>query len=149
LKKIERVEVSGSNSNVNSNNTLYSSKKEGLDDQAIKEEEEKKEVEGDDEKSVAEKTEGGEGYTKDLNNVDINIDTIENMIKNISIDVNSSNSNVDLSTSTLHHQEKIPHYEWINRVVTKSSAYFYSDSPSKLTQWIKAIEESPCFQITK
>jgi len=118
LKKIEQVEISGSNSNVNSNNTLYSSKKEGLDEQPIKEEVneekaegeegEKKEEEGE-EKSVGEKTEGGEGYNKDLNKVDINIDTIENMIKNISIDVNNSNSNVELSTSTLHHQEKKKH----------------------------------------
>ena len=125
LKKIEQVEISGSNSNVNSNNTLYSSKKEGLDEQPIKEEVneekaegeegEKKEEEGEkkeeegEEKSVGEKTEGGEGYNKDLNKVDINIDTIENMIKNISIDVNNSNSNVELSTSTLHHQEKKKH----------------------------------------
>jgi hypothetical protein len=80
-----------------------------------------------------------------LDNVAINLDTIENMIKNME----DHNNDVGTSNNTLHQQEMIPHYEWINRVVTKSTAYFYTDSPSKLTQWMKIIEESPCFQISK
>jgi len=135
LKKIEKVEVGGSSSNVNSNNTLYSSKDNT--EEGEKKEEEESPIEKD------------ETFNSSLDNVGVNMDTIENMIKDISIDVNKDSSNVNLSNNTLHQQEKIPHYEWINRVVTKSSAYFYSDSPSKLTQWIKVIEESPCFQISK
>eukprot|EP00833_Pecoramyces_ruminatium_P015268 jgi/Orpsp1_1/1189300/evm.model.d7180000070960.1 len=153
LKKeiVPSQEISNSESNINSNNTLYSSKREGLDDE--KKEEEGKEnaipsievqdgdaEEANDSSNLAE--EKKDETLNSLDNVALNMDTIENMIKNISVDVNTSNN-------TLHQQEKIPHYEWINRVVTKSYAYFYTDSPSKLNQWMKMIEDSPCFQIEK
>jgi len=160
LKKKEQIEVDTSHSNINSNNTLYSSKKEELNE--IVEEKEEKDVEEssviikedveEDQPKVESTGEKKEGEAvNSLDNVAINIDTIENMIKNISIDVNSTPSEATNSNNTLHQQqcEKIPHYEWINRVVTKSTASFYADSAPKMSQWIKAIEESPCFQITK
>jgi len=141
LKKIEQIYVEGSTSNVNSNNTLYSNNKDEEEEGDEKKEEEEEEKETPIKKD--------ETYSNSLDNVGVNIDTIEHMIKNISIDINKDKSDVNFSNNTLHQQERIPHYEWINRVVTKSSAYFYTDSPSKLTQWINAIEGSPCFQISK
>jgi hypothetical protein len=161
LRKEE--EVGGHNtrtqnqSNINSNNTLYSSKHDGINDKEKKEkeeEEEKKKKEAEEEEKEEEKLNiSASGITDDkkdetlnsLDNVAINLDTIENMIKNME----DHNNDVGTSNNTLHQQEMIPHYEWINRVVTKSTAYFYTDSPSKLTQWMKIIEESPCFQISK
>jgi len=159
--------ASGSNSNVNSNNTLYSSKKEGLEEatseeKVVKEENEEQQEQdasaGAKEEAEAEKIDEAainldkkDETINSLDNVAINIDTIEDIIKNISIDINKEPNETNLSNNTLHsqNQEKIPYFEWINRVVTKSTAYFYTDSPPKLTQWIKQIEESPCFQITK
>ncbi|ORX78682.1 hypothetical protein BCR32DRAFT_269936 [Anaeromyces robustus] len=154
-------DISGSHSNINSNNTLYSGKKD-INDDIIEE----KEEEIEDSQSVIIKEDVEEKKNNEnnevnnsINNVDTSLsNTIEDMIKNISIEVNGkpigeekddNNNDTSNSNSTLHQQEKIPHYEWINRVVTKSNAYFYTDSPSKLNKWINVIEESPCFQITK
>ncbi|OUM59021.1 hypothetical protein PIROE2DRAFT_15563, partial [Piromyces sp. E2] len=155
----------GSNSNVNSNNTLYSSKKEDLNEltneekkeekeEKVVEKEGKEEMEQDASAEVKEALQESEKKDETLNSLDnvaINVDTIEDIIKNITIDVNKEPDETNLSNNTLHQQqqEKIPYYEWINRVVTKSSAFFYTDSAPKLNQWIKTIEESPCFQISK
>jgi len=162
LKKESNENQNGSNSNVNSNNTLCSSKKEELCDLVEEKEEEeeqeqnasdeaKEEGEADAIKEETAEEKNEEKVGNSLERVDINLDTIENLMKNIAVDVNKESEDTNLSNNTLHQQnlEKIPYYEWINRVVTKSYAYFYTDSYPKLNHWIKTIEESPCFQISK
>ncbi|ORX57104.1 hypothetical protein BCR36DRAFT_580522 [Piromyces finnis] len=151
LKKEIKLDANENNSNVNSNNTLYSSKKENLNDSIIEEEEQisskdNAEINGEKNETTEEKKEGNS-----LDNVAINMESIETIMKNISLDINKESNEAVNSNNTLHqqNQEKIPYYEWINRVVTKSSAYFYTDSYPKLNQWMKTIEESPCFQISK
>jgi hypothetical protein len=140
-------DVSNSNSNINSNNTLYSSNNDGLNESNDKEENKISKFKiipsiiVNDEEEIFTPVNNIMEDKKDetlnsLDDVAVNIDTIENMIKNMDI-----KNNVDSSNNTLHQQqEKIPFFEWINRVVTKSTAYFYADSPSKLTQWMKIIE---------